>query len=86
MARPIETLSKVPSFAVPELRSKKLGCFGLGSAILAVKFHCSGVKECREQADIPSKIICGVSPIGVIKGDWKLCPEAPYGKILLKPI
>jgi hypothetical protein len=84
MARPIETLSKVPSLAVPELRPKKLGCFGARRAILAVKFHFSGIKECREQADIPSKIICGISPTGAIKGNWKLCPEGPYDKILFK--
>jgi hypothetical protein len=26
----------------------------------------------------------GISSIGVIKGNWKLCPEGPCGRILLK--
>jgi hypothetical protein len=49
-----------------------------------VKFHLSGIKECQKQADITSKIICGNSPIGAIKGNRKLRREGPYGKILFK--
>ena len=66
---------------------EKTGLFiAVRSAILAVEFNFSGIKECREQTDIPSKIICGISPTGAIKGNWKLCPEGPYGKILLKAL